>query len=166
MVKIQCGVGPYNNEDQVKKCVEHMLGEKVREVRLALVIGHNGTDFVSSTDWRVTMESGQEYILTSSMQPQYPNFLECKAGVSYEKGKYSIITAEDDKSAKVFIGGSIYCFRPGEALRIYVQPCERFIATDCAVECEETEQERTYRVITDENTQYGYLDDKGRISQV
>lgn len=166
----------YNNVEQVKKCVSFMLGEEVTDAKIAIVIGHNGRNFVSSTDWRLTTSNGLKRILTFSPRPQYPNFVECVAGAKYEVkndmfsiipdgcGLYpkNIIT----KSAIVCIGEQSYVFAPGEALKIYIKTGEKFIATDCDVTCEEQEKVRIYRIIPNEQTLYGKLDSKGSISQV
>ena len=81
----------YNNVTQVKYCAESMLGEKMVKAEIAIVIGHNGRNFVSSTDWRLTTASGKKRILPFGIQPQYPNFIECLAGVEYavdDKGRF------------------------------------------------------------------------------
>ena len=161
----------YNNIEQVKNCASHMLlGEAVVEARVAIVIGHNGRDFVSSTDWRLTTQSGTKRILPFSIRPQYPNFLECVAGVRYwgQNALFSVCPDADDNrhEAIVEICGKQYHYGFGEALKIYVNPGENFIATDCAVVCEELEKVRIYRVITNDNTLYGNLDENGRISQI
>ena len=159
----------YNNVEQVKECTSYMLGEKVTDARIALVIGHNGRNFVSSTDWRLTTQSGAHRILPFSMRPQYPNFLECVAGVSYECKQNQLNVTPDSEGKKlkavVVVNGKRYEFAPGEALKIYAVAGVKFIATDCAVEYAESENERFFSVITDEQTIYGLLDDNGRISQ-
>jgi len=166
----------YNNIEQVKKCTGFMLGEEMSDAKIAIVIGHNGRNFVSSTDWRLTTVSGLKRIFPFSIRPQYPNFVECVAGAKYEvkndmfsiipdgKGIYpSNVTV---KRAIVTIEDQSFAFAPGEALKIYVKPGEKFIATDCDVTCEEQEKVRIYRIIPNEQTLYGKLDSKGSISQV
>ena len=158
----------YNGVEQVKRCAGVMLSEEVADAKIAIVIGHNGVNFVSSTDWRLTTGSGIKRILPFSIRPQYPNFLECVAGVSYsgQLEKFTVLPeVKNPKPAQVIIGNEVYDFAPGKALKIYVKPNSRFIATDCLVECEETSDLRIYRVIVDETTLYGYLDEKGGISQ-
>lgn len=179
----------YNSVEQVKNCASYMLGEKVVEARIALVIGHNGRNFVSSTDWRLTTESGAHRILPFSMRPQYPNFLECVAGVSYEvkNGKLRVepdniekLPSRDyfgnlrgsaakkmrEKRAVVKIGEKSYEFEAGKALKIYVEPNTEFIATDCAVKYEERKRLRVFEVLTNEQTVHGFLDERGIISQL
>lgn len=159
----------YNNAEQVKECVS-FLGEPIKDARIALVIGHNGLNFVSSTDWRLVTESGIRRIFTFSARPQYPNFLECVAGVSYsgQQGQFTVLPdKENPRGAVVVMEGKRYSFEPGEALKIYVDPREKFIATDCMVICEDDGiHPRVYRIITDEDTLYGRFDEKGRICQV
>lgn len=154
----------YHSVEQVIRCTS-TAKEPVVDAQVAVVIGHNGRDFVSSTDWRLTTKSGRKRIFPFSIRPQYPNFLECVAGVAYKRGKYSVITEEDDKPAKVMIGEKVYEFAPGKALKIYAEPGHRFIATDCAVEYQETPCERIYRVVIDEDTLWGKLDEDGTISR-
>lgn len=159
----------YNNVEQVKRCATFMLGEDVLKARIAIVIGHNGRNFVSSTDWRLETISGNKRILPFSMRPQYPNFVEAVAGVKYEVTENGFQILPDTplfkKSAKVVIWGEEYKFNPGEALKIYAQLNSRFIATDCPVTVEETEDERIYTVHAEYPTIYGFLNDKGSISQ-
>ena len=172
MEKIKETFNPvYNQIQQVKNCVSYMLGEVITEARIAIVIGHNGRNFVSSTDWRLTTESGNKRILPFAIRPQYPNFVECVAGVAYgvlENGQFYVQpdNAESAKPAEVYMNGQTYNFNPQEALKIYVKPESIFIATDCLVECVETKDKRTYHIMTDQNTVLGQLDEKGRISQV
>jgi len=160
----------YNSAEQVKKCVGFMLGEPIKEARIALVIGHNGMNFVSSTDWRLTTESGIKRILPFSMRPQYPNFLECVAGVAYsgQQGQFTVLPdRRENFRTVVIVDGKPYSFNAGEALKIYIEPdCQKFIATDCAVMYQETQLTRVYRVITNEDTLYGRFDENGRICQV
>lgn len=168
----------YNNVEQVKNCVFFMISEQIIDARIAIVIGHNGRNFVSSTDWRLTTESGAHRILPFSVRPQYPNFVECVAGVNYEvkNGKFCVTPdctcmapkAADrikEKRAVVKIGKKTYKFNAGEALKIYIEPNSTFIATDCMVKYEDHEHERIFEIITDENTKYGFLDSSGQISQ-
>ncbi|MBR1605922.1 MAG: hypothetical protein IJ660_07465 [Alphaproteobacteria bacterium] len=160
----------YNQVQQVKDCVSYMLGEPIVEARIAIVIGHNGRNFVSSTDWRLTTQSGNKRILPFAMRPQYPNFVECVAGVAYGVQNEQFYIQPDKlmfaKSAEVYINGQAYNFNPREALKIYVSPKSTFIATDCLVECVETKEKRIYHILTDDNTLFGQLDEKGKISQV
>jgi len=159
----------YNDAEQVKKCAEFWLGEEIVEAKVAIVIGHNGMNFVSSTDWRLTTARGTKRIWTFSVRPQYPNFLECVAGVSYsgEQGKFKVLPDEDEpRSAVVVMGNKRYDFAPGKALKIYVEPGNRFIATDCFVECHDNGMgPRVYYIIPQEETLYGKLDAQGKISQ-
>ena len=146
-----------------------MLGEDVIQAQIALVIGHNGRNFVSSTDWRLVTSQGNRRILPFSMRPQYPNFVEIVAGVKYEMSENGFRILPDtplfSKSAKVIIGDREYDFKPGEALKIYAQPNSKFIATDCPVTVEERENERVYTIHAEYPTVYGFLDKKGSVSQ-
>lgn len=161
----------YNNVAQVKNCAESMLSEKVSKAEIAIVIGHNGRNFVSSTDWRLTTASGKKRILPFGIQPQYPNFIECLAGVAYavdKKGRFFVTPDEDgcEKAAVVIMpDGSRFDFAAGQALKVIVQPEQRFLATDCAVEYEDAAGVRTYRIIADEQTLYGLYDSEGRASR-
>ena len=73
----------YNSVSQVKSCTSSMLGEEVVNAEISIVIGHNGRNFVSSTDWRLTTSSGRKRIFPFTIHPQYPNFVECVAGMGY-----------------------------------------------------------------------------------
>ena len=160
----------YNDVEQVRRCTTFMLGEEVVEAKIALVIGHNGRNFVSSTDWRLTTASGTHRILPFSVRPQYPNFLECVAGVSYENKNGQLYVVPDDEGkrlgAVVEVLGKRYRFSAGEALKICADANTQFIATDCAVEYEVHENERVFRVIPDEQTIYGLFGADGKISQL
>ena len=160
----------YKDVEQVKKCVAYMLGEEIEEAKIAIVIGHNGKSFVSSTDWRLTTVSGKKRIMPFSVRPQYPNFLECVAGVKYsgEGAKFSVHPdRKRPRGAIVEVDGEKYVFAPGETLKLCVKPNSRFIATDCTVVCEDDGiGARVYRIETDEDTLYGLLDNNGGISQV
>ena len=155
----------YNEVEQVKKCVGFLLNEKVVEARIALVIGFNGRNFVTSTDWRIRTENGHERIMPFSIHPQYPNFIECLAGVEYSVYDDSFRVLPDAplfaKDAVVKIGGKSYRFVPGQPLIVYVDFGERFIATDCRVKIIEQQYTRIFRVITDNKTQYGLFNEKG-----
>lgn len=160
----------YNNVEQVKNCASHMLGEKVIDAKIAVIIGHNGMNFVSSTDWRLVTETGIKRILPFSVRPQYPNFLECVAGVSYTGQRARFTVQPDDfataRGAIIILGEKTYSFSPGQALKIYVEPGSRFIASDCSVECEDNgEGPRVYRIIPSEDTAYACLDERGILSR-
>ena len=166
MEKIKEQFNPvYNNVEQVKKNAEYLLGEKVTDAKIAIVIGHNGRNFVSSTDWRITTESGNKRILPFSIRPQYPNFVECVAGMRYDvyKELFTIIPDSQNK-VSVMLEDKVYSFNRGEALKIYIEPDSKFIATDCLIEY--NENRNFYRVLTDGNTAYGKLDKNGNISRL
>ena len=160
----------YNDVEQVKRCATFMLNEEVVEAKIALVIGHNGRSFVSSTDWRLTTASGAHRIMPFAMRPQYPNFLECVAGVSYENKRGQLYVTPDGEANKlnavVELLGKKYRFFAGEALKIYADRDTQFIATDCVVEYEERPNERIFRVIPDDHTIFGLFDSNGRVSRI
>lgn len=167
MEKISENFNPvYNNVEQVKANAEYMLGEKVVDARIAIVIGHNGRNFISSTDWRITTETGNKRILPFSIRPQYPNFVECVAGMRYDvyKSMFTIIPDQQNNKISVVLENKEYSFSRGDALKIYIEPNSKFIATDCLVDYDENKN--VYRVITDENTAYGWFDAKGHISRL
>ncbi len=166
MEKIKEQFNPvYNNVEQVKKNAEYLLGEKVTDAKIAIVIGHNGRNFVSSTDWRITTESGNKRILPFSIRPQYPNFVECVAGMRYDVYKELLTIIPDSQNkVSVMLEDKVYSFNRGEALKIYIEPDSKFIATDCLIEY--NENRNFYRVLTDENTAYGKLDKNGNISRL
>ena len=159
----------YNNIEQVKRCASFMLNEEVIKAEIAIVVGHNGRNFVSSTDWRLTTQTGNNRILPFSMRPQYPNFVEVLAGVKYEVTENGFQILPDapsfKKSAKVVIGLEEYNFKPGKVLKIPVKLNNKFIATDCEVTVEETETERIYTIHTDYPAIFGFLNEKGSVSQ-
>lgn len=159
----------YNREDQVKRCAASMLAEKVVEAIPVLVIGHNGRNFVSSTDWRLTTESGKKRILPFGIRPQYTNFVEVVSGVKYEvtDDGFSITpdTKSSQKSSRVIIDDKEYFFEPGKVLKICIQQGNHFIATDCMVTCTEDDYTRTYTIIKDDKTFMGHFDDDGMVSR-
>ena len=65
----------------------------------------------------------------------------------------------------VKIGEKTYHFKPGEALKVYVEPNSRFVATACNVVCTETQNERIFELVTDEETKWGFLNATGDVSQ-
>ena len=156
----------YNNVEQVKANAEYMLGEKVVDARIAIVVGHNGRNFISSTDWRITTETGNKRILPFSISPQYPNYVECVAGMRYDvyHEMFTIIPEPDKSKVTVVLDDKEYSFSRGDALKIYIEPNSKFVATDCLVEYDE--RKNVYHIITDENTAYGWLDAKGHISRL
>ena len=158
----------YHEVEQVKRCA--ILGEPVVDVQIAIVIGHNGKNFVSSTDWRLKTKSGAERVFTFFIHPQYPNFVEVVSGVHYFLSRNDFFVQPDvpehKKDAIVIMDGKEYHFGIGEALKIYVEPNSKFIATDCVVWYRETDTTRIYSIMTDSLTAYGYLDNKGNVSCV
>lgn len=161
----------YNNVSQVMYCASGMLGEEVVKAEIAVVVGHNGRNFVSSTDWRLTTVSGRKRILPFSIQPQYPNFIEAVAGVEYavdERGRFSVTpdaNGQEKSSVVIMPDESRFEFAPGQALKITVQPGQKFLATDCIVRYSETAAVRTYRIISDGQSKYGICDKDGRASR-
>ena len=160
----------YNSVEQVIRNASYLMNDEVIDAKVAIVIGHNGRNFVSSSDWRIETKTGEKRIFQFSARPQYPNFIECVAGVNYfTKGEKFFVIPDDEgteKSAKVILDGKEYDFAPGKAIKIYVEADSKFIATDCLVECKEDENCRTYRIITDDDTVYGWSDAKRHISRL
>lgn len=156
----------YNNVEQVKANAEYLLGEKVVDAKIAIVIGHNGRNFVTSTDWRITTEKGNKRILPFSIRPQYPNFVECVAGMRYDVYHeiFTIIPEPDKSKVTVVLDDKEYSFSRGDALKICIESDSKFVATDCLVDYDENKN--VYRVITDEDTAYGWFDAKGHISRL
>lgn len=158
----------YNSVDQVKKSASSMLDEPIEEVKIAIIIGHDGVNFVSSTVWQVTTKSGIKKLIPF-FDTQYPKFLECVAGVAYadEQGQFAILPdSGDNYNTVVVFDDKPYSFEPGKILKIYVKPNgQRFVATGCAVEYQDTGVTRIYKVITDKNTLYGRFGAQGKISQ-
>lgn len=161
----------YNQIDQVIYCTSSMLGENVVKAEIAIVVGHNGRNFVSSTDWRLTTAGGRKRILPFSIQPQYPNFLECVAGVDYsldQEGRFFVVpdTKGQEKSAVVIMpDGRRFEFAPGQALKVIIEPNQKFLATDCTVEYQDTAKVRIYRLVADEQSLYGIFDADGSVSR-
>ena len=159
----------YNREDQVKRCTTSMLAEEVVEAIPVLVIGHNGRNFVSSTDWRITTKSGNKRILPFGIRPQYTNFVEVVSGVKYEATDDGFSITPDvkssQKSSRVIIDNKEYFFEPGKVLKICINQGSHFIATDCMVACTEDDNMRTYTIIQDEKTIVGYFGNDGMISR-
>ena len=186
----------YNEVGQVRHCASSMLcGAKIKNVNIGIVIGFNGTEFVTSTDWRLETEDGMKQILPFSIQTQYPSFVECKAGIQYSQFQGSVMVLPDGngvkkdtiyvrnnetnsfvpvealvvdnksepKEAIILLDSKEYHFVPGEDLIIKIDPEEKFLATDCPVECTETKKTRIYTINT-KNAKYGILKD-GKISQ-
>ena len=161
----------YNSVSQVKSCTSSMLGEEVVNAEISIVIGHNGRNFVSSTDWRLTTSSGRKRIFPFTIHPQYPNFVECVAGMGYvvdSRQRFAVTPdAEGQEKAAVVImpDGKKYDFAAGQAVKITVAPDTRFLANDCAVEFSETADKRVYKIVPDETTLYGLYDSDGTVSR-
>jgi len=156
----------YNDPQQVKNCT----GADVAKV--AIVIGYvptkDGGKLVTSTDWRLKMVGGETAVFQFSIHPNYTSFVECKAGANYEINQFGITNdpTGHHKPARVIIGDSVLHFEPEERLIVYPKKGEKFIATDCEVEVVDDRYERVYRVIIDDDTEYGVIDEKGRISRL
>ena len=162
----------YNDAGQVIRCVQTMIAEPVEKAEITLFIGHNGKDFVSSTDWLLTMQSGRKRILTTSVRPQYPNFVELMAGAAYsvdERGFFEIKAdpvGAEKKAVILLPDGTRKEIEPRNPVRMIIPPESKFIATDCHVICKEFEQVRIYELRADKDTQFGYVDDKQHISSL
>lgn len=66
------------------------------------------------------------------------------------------ITRDEKNAEIVFPDGKIVSIPNGEAVEIELLPnCGRFILSDCEVIEEEFAEKRVYRILPDENTQYG-----------
>ena len=162
----------YNDAEQVIRCAQAMISEPVEKAEITLFIGHNGKDFVSSTDWLLTMQSGRKRILTTSVRPQYPNFVEIMSGAAYsvdERGFFEIKAdpvGAEKKAVILLPDGTRKEIKPWKPLRITIPPKSNFIATDCHVICHEYNKERVYEVCIDQDTLYGYVDDKQHISSL
>lgn len=161
----------YNSVSQVKSCAGSMLGEEVVNAEISIVIGHNGRNFVSSTDWRLITSSGRKRIFPFTIHPQYPNFVECVAGTAYivdERGRFAVVPdAEGQEKAAVVImpDGEEYNFAAGQAVKITVALDTRFLATDCMIEFSETADTRVYKIVPDETSLYGICDSNGSVSR-
>lgn len=147
----------YNEKKQVSNCTSYHIGQEVKDTKIYLSIGHNGKEFISSTDWISTDADEEEYVLPFCAQAQNPTFLTLQAGVNYTVNELKILEAKADykKTVLVMPDEQTYEFAPGEPVRVLIsEGCERFIASDCAVKIEETEETRTYFVLTEEDTKY------------
>ncbi len=159
----------YNAFDQVKSCTEYMLGENVIDCQVTIVIGFNGCNFVTSTDWRLTTDHHKR-IMPFCIHPQYPNFMEVIAGVSYtpdKNGRFEVRRDNPGEEKNAIIrmpDGKEYFFTAGKAVKIKVDPSEKFLATDCMVEVEETADCRIFTVLVDDTTGWGIMEN-GHISK-
>lgn len=149
----------YNNPSQVSRCVASMIGmsEKSCQAALILSIGWNGTGFATSTDWKICTPR-VICVLPPAVVPQYQTFVTVKAGMNVDHTldcNWQI--TRDEKNAEiVFPDGKIVSIPNGEAVEIELLPnCGRFILSDCEVIEEEFAEKRVYRILPDENTQYG-----------
>ncbi len=160
----------YNEVGQVLRCAQSMIAEEVIKAEITLFIGHNGKDFVSSTDWLLTTETGRKRILTTSVRPQYPNFVEVMAGACYsinDRGFFEIradMEGAEKKAVILLPDGTRQEIAPGHPVRYTIPIGSRFVATDCHVICREEDEARVYEICEDERTQYGFLNIDGRIS--
>lgn len=156
----------YNDQQQVKACTG------ARSAKVAIVIGYipakEGGKFITSTDWRLKMPGGETAVMQFSIHPNYTSFVECIAGMRYEEECFGVSAnpVGHHKPARVVIGEKMYHFEPGERLVIPVRKGDLFIATDCEVEVEDLDYERIYKVTVDKDTEYGFMDEKGRISRL
>lgn len=159
MERLQKRILPvYNNPSQVERCVASMLGcsEKSCQAALFLSIGWNGTGFATSTDWKILTPSAR-CVLPPAVVPQYPTFITIKAGmnVDYTLDKEWQIT-RDNKDAVIVLNGKEFVVKNGEPVEIEISPqSKNFVLSDCEVIEEELSDKRVYRIITDDNTQYG-----------
>ena len=156
----------YNDPKQVKNCTGAV------KAYVALVIGFvptkDGGKYITSTRWRLTMPDGEEAVFQFSIHPNHTSFVECKAGVNYEINQFGVSNdpTGHHKHVRVIIGNREFPFEPEDKLIIPVKKGETFIATDCEVEVEDTKYEKFYHVLIDDDTEYGVMDEKGRISRI
>lgn len=158
----------YNGVSQVINCVKSMLGlnegqEVKLDAKLQISIGYNASEFSSSTDWGIKGEN-LHCILTPARLPQNHTFITLQAGMDFypdEEGLWQM--KRDKKAAKVVMpDGIIHDFANKEFLEIEI-PIEndKVLLSDCRIELEETGACRIYKLITDENTQFGtYYSDR------
>lgn len=164
MDKIKEAFNPiYNAFEQVKQCSEYMLKENVIDCQVTIVIGFNGRNFVTSTDWRLTTDNHKR-IMPFFIHPQYPNFMEVIAGVNYtpdKNGRFEVRCDKPGKEKNAVIkmpDGKEHFFPAGKAVKIKIDSSEKFPATDCAVKLEETEDCRIFTVLPDETTDWGIME--------
>lgn len=153
----------YNEENQVKNCVENMIGKKIAKAEVVITIGFNGTDFSSSTEWLVTAEDGQECILPFKVSPQYTTFVSLVAGMEIKKNNAGQLVISYHEKTIVLITpeGEEHYFETGKPLRIGINKGnQRFIGTDCDVKIHETDDTVIYHIVPDTTTHYASYTDK------
>jgi len=159
----------YTNAQQVVDCVASMLGvdPKACSAELKMVIGWNGTDLISSTDWHITYPGGC-CILPPCISPQYPTF----AGlhVTQYVSNFMLLREDDVKPVKVSFLNSyeqviynkeldsynqVIFNKKFEPIAITFREGDRIILSDCEVICERRKDHWNYNVLNYEDTIYG-----------
>lgn len=147
----------YNEEKQVKNCVNNMIGKEIASAEVVITIGFNGTDFSSSTEWLVTTVDGEECILPFKVSPQYPTFISVVSGTEIkidEKGRINLIHS-NKPAVLITPEGEEKYFDIGVPVRLGVaKGNKRFIGTDCDVKTIEIDGKIIYRIVPDETTHY------------
>lgn len=155
---------PYYNEvKQVMNCAKSMIGQPIKSAEVIINIGFNGNEYISSTEWLLITEDGEECILPFFMTPQYPTFISMIAGTKIEKKNDRIQFIYDEKPAVLIMPtGEELTFAPGKPVRVgIVDGTTGFVGNDCSVQVTETADAVIYRIITDETTHYGqFIDGK------
>ena len=148
---------PYYNEvRQVMNCAKSMIGQTIKKAEVIINIGFTGNEHISSTEWLLTTEDGEECILPFFMTPQYPTFISMIAGTKIEKKNDRIQFLHDEKPAVLVMPtGEEFTFAPGKPVRVgVVDGTTGFVGNDCSVQVIETADAVIYRIVADETTHY------------
>lgn len=152
---------PYNNESQVKNWVAKLLDLDPRKIEINLVtsIGWNGSEFISSTDWKVKTSKGVSAFHPSAV-PQYETYVSIKGGmniISDENNKGRWWLDYDDKQTTLTMpDGSVHVFEPGQSIEaIWPDDANNILLSDCLVRLEEDDEKRNFIILANENATYG-----------
>ena len=152
---------PYNNKGQVKNWVAKLLDLDPKKINIQLItsIGWNGSEFISSTDWKVRTDKGVSAFHPSAV-PQYNTFVSINSGTNiiFNPNHKNIWWIDYDKKKSVLRmpDGSVRTFDAGQSIE-YVWPddANNILLSDCLVKLEEDDDVRYFTIVADENTTYG-----------
>lgn len=160
IIKTKNTAFPYNNESQVKNWVAKLLGLDFNEISIQLVtsIGWNGSEYISSTDWKVRTSKGVSVFHPAAV-PQYDTFVAIKGGMNVIKSHCDEswwLNYDHSKTLLVMPDGTEHKFSPGESIEIaWAVDAQNILLSDCPVKLEENEEERKFTILADEKSTYG-----------
>ena len=147
----------YNTPEIVKNVFCDLQGFKENEcsVVLLLSIGWNGHNYKTSTDWLIKTPE-QNFAWPPSYRPQGVTFITMQADMKVSATQDHWTMARDHKTSVLITpDGQRHEFTAAQYVAIDIKEGSLKIPySDCRVEVTETETERIYTILTDENTVY------------